>query len=221
MKTLYVTGVPGALATVMRDTFLQSEWSVIGFGRHADHAADERYHYVEMDATDETSVISAFASAGKIAKPTAVICTVGGVRKWKPVRGTDLDDFRALLDLNLVSFFLTAREALRSLQEGGTIISIGAESALNPSANKGAYVASKAGVMALTKAIAKEGKASGITANCIVPTIIRTQANEEWGTPEDVPKWTSPEDIARMCLLLCSEHGRSVTGSLIEMPGRL
>jgi NAD(P)-dependent dehydrogenase (short-subunit alcohol dehydrogenase family) len=175
-----------------------------------------------MDATNEASVSASFGDATRlIGTPDAVIATVGGVRSWKPIADTSLADFRDLFELNLQSFFLTAREAMRLMTGPGSIISIGAESALHPTANKGAYVASKVGVMALTKTLAKEGRARGITANSIVPTVIRTAANEEWGAPEDLPKWTSPEDIARMCLFLCSEHGRSVNGSWIEMPGGL
>lgn len=219
---LFLTGVPGALASVIRDVYRSEGWQVAGFGRHEDSASHAHYSWFKMDATNEASVTDAFELATqRVGTPDAVIATVGGVRSWKPVAETSLADFRDLFELNLQSFFLTAREAMRLLVDKGRIISIGAESALHPTANKGAYIASKAGVLALTKVLAKEGRARGITANAIVPTVIRTAANEEWGAPEDLPKWTSPEDIARMCLFLCSEHGGSVTGSWIEMPGRL
>jgi NAD(P)-dependent dehydrogenase (short-subunit alcohol dehydrogenase family) len=132
-----------------------------------------------------------------------------------------IEDFRFLFELNLASFFISAKQAMLLMPGAGTIISIGAEPALSPSAKKGGYVAAKAGVIALTSVIAEEGKAVGINANCIVPTVIHTKANEEWGTPDEIPKWTKPEDIAAMCLFLSSEAGKAVNGAVIRMPNRM
>ena len=223
MKILFLTGIPGALASVIRDTFIEAGWKVAGFGRReADPYDNSSYSYFRMDAISETSVHEAFSLATeRVGRPDAVIATVGGVSRWKSIAETTVEEFRYLIDLNLTTFFLTSREGMNHLNDGGRIVSIGAESALHPTSNKGGYIAAKAGVMALTKVLAKEGRTRRITANSIVPTIIRTVANEEWGSPEEIVKWTPPEDIARMCLLLCSENGSSVNGSLIEMPGGL
>ncbi len=104
----------------------------------------------------------------------------------------------------------------------GTIISIGAEPALSPSAKKGGYVAAKAGVIALTNVIAEEGKDAGVNANCIVPTVIHTKANEEWGSPEEIPKWTKPEGHLLRCVYsFLAEAGKAVNGAVIRMPNRM
>lgn len=222
MQILYLTGVPGALASVVRDLYIEAGWQVVGFGRSMDTYSHAAYRFIQMDATDEQSVSLAFEKAVEcVGRPHVLIATVGGVRSWKPIAETSTDDFEALLRLNLLSLFLTSKHAMKILEDGGRLISIGAESAMHPSANRGAYVAAKAGVMSLTKVLAKEGRSRSVTANCIVPTVIRTAANEEWGSPEDIVKWTTPEDIARMCLFLCSDSGSSVNGSFIEMPGRM
>jgi NAD(P)-dependent dehydrogenase (short-subunit alcohol dehydrogenase family) len=107
------------------------------------------------------------------------------------------------------------------MKEGGTIISIGAEPAMRPSANKGGYIAAKAGVMALTQVLAEEGKSRGVNANSIVPTVIHTKANEAWGSTDEIPKWTEPKDIAAMCFFLSSANGKAVNGSIIRMPNRM
>ncbi|HWF43398.1 MAG TPA: SDR family oxidoreductase, partial [Candidatus Kapabacteria bacterium] len=150
-----------------------------------------------------------------------LIATVGGVKPWKPVSETSLEDFRYLMELNLVSFFLAAKYAMLNMREGGAIVSIGAELALRPTANKGGYIASKAGVISLTQVLAEEGKTRGITANSIVPTVIHTKANESWGSAEEIPKWTEPRDIAALCFFLSSDAGKSVNGSVIRIPNRL
>ncbi len=222
MPTLYLTGATGSLGGAIRKTYLAGGWHVAGFARHDDGFAHAHYRFLPMEATAEPSVEQGFGNAyGEFGAPRAAIATVGGVRPWRTVAETPMEDFRALFELNLASFFLPAKHALKLMSGEGTIISIGAEPALEPSAKKGGYVASKAGVIALTRVIAEEGKAAGITANCIVPTVIHTKSNEEWGKPEDFEKWTKPEDIAAMCFFLTSEAGRAVNGAAIRMPNRM
>ncbi|MFI5202533.1 MAG: SDR family NAD(P)-dependent oxidoreductase [Candidatus Kapaibacterium sp.] len=222
MSTLFLTGTTGALGNSIREKYLAEGWAVAGFAHKEDGFAHSRYRFWPIDASDEASVEHSFGDASKeLGTPRTLIATVGGVLAWKTVAETSIEDFRALFELNLASFFLSAKHALRLMSGDGTIISIGAEPALVPSAKKGGYVASKSGVIALTRVIAEEGKEAGITANCIVPTVIRTKANEEWGKPEDFAKWTKPEDIAAMCFFLTSEAGKAVNGAMIRMPNRM
>ncbi len=223
MLTLFLTGATGALGRAVREKYLAEGWNVAGFAHKDDGFAHKHYRFWPMDASDEASVEQSFSKASQeFGTPRSLIATVGGVRPWKTVAETPIEDFRALFELNLASFFLSAKHALRLMPPGeGTIISIGAEPALEPSAKKGGYIAAKSGLIALTRVIAEEGKATGITANCIVPTVIHTKANEEWGKPEDFPKWTKPEDIAAMCFFLTSEAGKAVNGATIRMPNRL
>ena len=222
MSTLFLTGAAGALGSTIREKYLAEGWNVAGFGFKDDGLKHDRYRFWAMDASDEASIEQSFGDASQaLGTPRALIATIGGVRPWKTVAETSIEDFRALFELNLASFFLSAKYALRRMQGEGTIISIGAEPALEPSAQKGGYVAAKSGVIALTRVIAEEGKATGITANCLVPTIIHTKANEEWGKPEDFARWTKPEDIAAMCFFLTSEAGKAVNGAVIRMPNRM
>ena len=222
MPTLYLTGSSGALAAAVREHYLAEGWSVAGFDRASDGFQHDGFRFYKTDALQENNIESNFAQAASdLGTPRALVATVGGVKAWTSVSDMSLDDFRFLVDLNLVSFFLAAKYAMRIMKNEGTITSIGAEPALEPSAKKGGYVAAKAGVMALTRVLAEEGKAIGINANSIVPTIIHTKSNEEWGSPEEIPKWTEPKDIAAMCYFLSSEVGKSVNGSVIRMPNRM
>ncbi len=222
MSVLFLTGSTGALGGAIRKTYLDNGWSVAGFSHEDDGFTHERYRFWAVDAANDTSVEQAFADAAqKLGSPRALVATVGGVKPWKTVTEMPIEDFRFLFELNLVTFFIAAKRAMNLMSAEGTIISIGAEPALSPSAKKGGYVAAKAGVIALTKVIAEEGKVVGVNANCIVPTVIHTKANEEWGSPDEIPKWTKPEDIAAMCLFLSSEAGKAVNGATIRMPNRM
>jgi NAD(P)-dependent dehydrogenase (short-subunit alcohol dehydrogenase family) len=222
MPTLFLTGSSGALAEAICDHYLKERWFVAGFDRSDRGFRHEHFRFYEIDAMNEASVASSFEKAAmELGTPRALVATIGGVRPWKTVAETSVEDFRSLFELNLASFFIAAKQAMRLMSDQGTIISIGAELGLSPSAKKGGYVASKAGVIALTKVIAEEGKELGINANCIVPTVIHTKANEEWGSPDEIPKWTKPEDIAAMCFFLSSEAGKAVNGATIRMPNRM
>jgi NAD(P)-dependent dehydrogenase (short-subunit alcohol dehydrogenase family) len=222
MSTLFLTGSTGALGAAIRTTYLENGWNVAGFSHEDDGFIHEHYRFYAVDATHESSVEQAFTNASRdLGMPRSLVATIGGVKPWKTVSEMPIEDFRFLFELNLLSFFLSAKQAMRLMPGEGTIISIGAEPALSPSAKKGGYVAAKAGVIALTQVIAEEGKSIGINANCIVPTVIHTKANEEWGTADEIPKWTKPEDIAAMCLFLSSEAGKAVNGAVIRMPNRM
>ena len=103
----------------------------------------------------------------------------------------------------------------------GSIVTMGAETALKPDPKKAAYVAAKAAVIAFTQTIALETKEYGVNANCIVPTVIHTKANESWGAAEDIPRWTKPEDIAALCLFLASDEGKAVNGAVLRVPNKM
>lgn len=100
----------------------------------------------------------------------------------------------------------------------GSIITIGAETALKPEPKRAIYVTAKAAVISMTQALALETKEYGVNTNCLVPTVIHTKANEEWGAPEDIPKWTEPTDIASLCFYLSSDAGKAVNGAVIRIP---
>jgi NAD(P)-dependent dehydrogenase (short-subunit alcohol dehydrogenase family) len=160
-------------------------------------------------------------ASAELGAPEALIATVGGVRGWKSISETNLEDFRYLLDLNTVTAFLALKHGMQMVQRPGSMITIGAEPALKPAAHRGAYASSKAAVINLTLTAAEEGKELGIRANCLIPHTIDTPANREWGSPEAIPKWTDPRDIAELCYHLSSPAGKAVNGSVIRVPHRM
>ncbi len=221
MPTLYLTGSSGALASVIRSLYLEREWSVVGFDRTNDGFQHRDFEFIETDMLDVDSVAEAFSKANKM--PRALIATVGGVKPWSTVEEIVPEDFDFVVRLNLHSAFYAVRAALPLMYVAGvgSIVTIGAETGLRPEPKKAAYVAAKAGVIAFTMSVAEEGKLRGVNANVIVPTVIHTKANESWGSPEDIAKWTPPESIAEAVFFLTSEPGKAINGAVIRMPNKM
>ena len=131
-----------------------------------------------------------------------------------PVAQTDLATFEQMIALNLRSSFLCCRAALRRMRGEGRIVNVAAftAAALQGVGGAGAYAASKAGVIALTKAIAEEG--GGVRANCVAPGTLRTPANGE--TSGQV----ALEDVAEAILYLVSPEAGAINGAVLTLPSR-
>jgi len=123
--------------------------------------------------------------------------------------------------VNLDAVFYCCRAFLRQkrMKSYGRIISIAAQTVFRPAAGRSAYAVSKGGVAMLTGVLGEELRGSGITANAIAPSIIRTPANRKSMPKGDPSKWVDPADIAEEILHLCNESAGSINGSVIPMFG--
>jgi NAD(P)-dependent dehydrogenase (short-subunit alcohol dehydrogenase family) len=175
-----------------------------------------------VDVTKEEDVQELFRRVSEdFGGIDVLINLVGGFLPSRPISETILSDWEFMMSLNLRSVFLCSREFLRVNlgKPYGRIISISAMPAIHPSAGRGPYAVSKSGVVVLTKVLGDELKGSGVTANAIAPSIIRTKDNMDSMPNEDITKWVTPEEIAATMLFLCSEDARSINGLTISMFG--
>lgn len=122
------------------------------------------------DVTDEADVVGLFAEAEAFS-PVTLLVANAGIASSGPTVDLTLDQWRAVIDVNLTAAFLCGREALRVMcpRRRGRIITIGSLSAQMPRADTLAYTASKFGLEGLTRALALDGRAHGITASIIHP----------------------------------------------------
>ncbi len=127
-----------------------------------------------------------------------------------------------MLTLNLKSAFLCCRAALPHMlaRRSGRIINISSRTAVVPAARQAAYNAAKAGVIALTQTLAEEVKHSGVTVNCVLPSILDTDANRKAFPKADYEKWVKPADLARVLAFLASDAASQITGAAIPVYGR-
>ncbi len=139
------------------------------------------------------------------------------------------EDFDSVMDTNLKGAFNCIRHAARQMikQKSGRIISISSVSGVLGNTGQANYSASKAGIIGLTKATAREVASRGITVNAIAPGFITTDMTEvlseavKTSVTETIPmkKFGKPEDIAQTALFLASEEAAYITGQVICVDG--
>lgn len=139
------------------------------------------------------------------------------------------DDYDAVLDTNLKGTFNTIRHMSRYLlkQKSGRIINISSVSGLLGNAGQANYSASKAGVIGLTKAVARELASRGITVNAVAPGFVDTDmtdalsdsAKENLISQIPLGRTGKPQDIANAVLFLASDAAGYITGQVLSVDG--
>ena len=212
-RSIVVTGASGNLGRAVCARLARDVARVVPFV-HEKRGAEER----QVELTDERSVDAAFE--GIPALWAAVNCA-GGWRGGSPVRETPAEIFEAMIATNLRSAFLVSRAALRRFgPEGGRIVNVAAANAaaLVGLAGSAAYAAAKAGVIALTKAIAEEGAATGVRASCVAPGVMRTPQNERAMPGVGSARWVEVDAVAEAIAFLCDPRSSAVNGAVVTLP---
>ena len=186
----------------------------------------------------------ALVHIGNVADPTAVeamanaaktrfgridiLINNAALRREKPFAEMDYAEWREILDVTLDGTFHCVKACLPLLRQSGagTIVNIGGFSAHSGAANRAHVVTAKAGIVGLTRALANDLSAFGITVNCVVPGLIGTPRPK--GQPEPAHHMThqtisgargKPEDVAAVVRFLCSPSARYVNGQAIHANG--
>ncbi|HET7505140.1 MAG TPA: SDR family NAD(P)-dependent oxidoreductase [Kofleriaceae bacterium] len=139
------------------------------------------------------------------------------------ITDTSLADFENQWRMNTVTCFLSCREAVRSIRRaggGGRIVNVAARPVLVPVARMTAYTASKAGVAAITQALAAELTGEGILVNAILPSVIDTPANRAAMPGAHHADWPRPAELAEAIAYLASPQNALTSGALVPVYGR-
>jgi NAD(P)-dependent dehydrogenase (short-subunit alcohol dehydrogenase family) len=176
-----------------------------------------------VDLTDPEKAAGAIqAVVDKLGGLDALLNIAGGF-KWETFEDGSHQSWSDLYRLNVVTAANASRAAIPFLKRSaaGRIVNVGSAAALKAGHGMGAYAASKSGVHALTQALAEELKATNITVNAVLPSIIDTPANRADMPKADPADWVSPKDLAAVILFLASEEARAVTGALLPVTGKV
>lgn len=143
----------------------------------------------------------------------------GGLTRYKPAIEHTLQDWTEELNNNLLSAFLMSRALFPHMRDSGGGVIINFARAGLPQANMVAYNCAKAGIEALTRTLALEGRDMGIRVNAIGPGLTDTATNIAMMKPKDTAHWAKREDIAETVCFLTSEAGKGITGQVIAVTG--
>jgi NAD(P)-dependent dehydrogenase (short-subunit alcohol dehydrogenase family) len=217
-RCVVVTGASGNLGTAVCKRLLRDGARVMALVRRQGDrvVTDAIAHAADLDR--EAEVEAAYAAAEPV---WASVHCAGG---WAggAVAETSLESFEKMIALNLRSAFLCCRAALRRMEPRGEgrIVNVAAyqPAMLSGFSGSAAYGIAKAGVVALTKAIA-EGK-HGVRANCIAPGTMRTPQNAAGMPGADQRGWVPLEDVAEAIAYLVSPESGAANGAVITFPSR-
>jgi NAD(P)-dependent dehydrogenase (short-subunit alcohol dehydrogenase family) len=139
-----------------------------------------------------------------------------------PLRDTELATIRQQLEMNLLTCTLCCRAAVRVMTGGGRIVNVAARPALEWRSGAGmtAYTVSKAGVAALTAALAEEVVKDGILVNAVAPSIMDTPANRQAMPKADYALWPKVEEVAATIAFLVSPDNRVTRGAIVPVYGK-
>jgi 2-hydroxycyclohexanecarboxyl-CoA dehydrogenase len=188
---------------------------------------------IAVDVSDRPAVDAAMAKVRAELGPIAIVVTSAGSDKFESFTDITPAAWARMIEINLTGTFNCIQSAIPDMIAAGwgRIVTISSSSAQSGANRMAHYVASKGGVVGLTKALAVEYAPSGITVNTIPPGFIDTPMARRAEARGDLPsidavaartpvrRAGTPEDIAAACAFLCSDDAGYITGQLIGVNG--
>jgi NAD(P)-dependent dehydrogenase (short-subunit alcohol dehydrogenase family) len=175
---------------------------------------------VVASLTDEADVKRLVAEAASaFGRIDIVVNLAGGLTIYKTSAEVTLDEWTRELNNNVLSAFLVTREAFPFLAKAGGGSVINFARAGNAQANMLPYNVAKAGVIALTRTFALEGKDAHIRVNAIGPGLVDTASNVTMMKPKDTSKWAQRDEIADVVVFLASPASAGITGQVLDVTG--
>ena len=186
-------------------------------------------HFIKTDISNEESVNALFNFVSSEFGKLDILVNNAGILADSTLKKLDPDSFDAVINVNLRGVYLCGRAAADIMIEQGSGVILNASSVVAHHGNFGQtnYVASKAGVIGITKVWARELGKDGIRVNAVAPGFIQT--NMTAGMPEKVvnmmgdkvplKRWGQPEDVANAYTFLASDEASYITGAVLNVDG--
>ena len=187
---------------------------------------------VQVDVADWAGVISSFERVRAELGPIGIVVTSAGIESFDAATTITPEIWHRILSVNLTGTFACIQAALADMiaAKWGRVVTISSSSAQSGAPYMAHYTASKGGVIALTKALARELAGAGITVNTIPPTLVDTPmarsaearglvSVEAMAAMVPLGRAGTPADIAGACSFLCSEDASYITGQVIGVNG--
>ena len=189
---------------------------------------NENLLIVKCDVSNEDDVINMFNIVKERYGELDYLVNNAGTFIDNFIKDFNTDDFKKVLDVNLIGKFMCTKYAYPLMNEGGSIVNISSHLGIIPCEESPAYCAAAAAIINLTKATALEYADKKIRANSICPAFTLTPLSIRGWKPEEIEeklketplgRLATPEDTAKLCLFLLSDDSSFITGENISING--
>lgn len=231
-----VTGGAKGIGRACSDALNAAGFRVVVLGRDREAMQAAGYDHHVCDVTDEAAVVDTFATIGAV----DVLVNNAGVSMSAPVHRTSLAEWNHAFAVNATGAFLCTRAVLPAMRANGwgRIVTIASTSSHAGSPYIAAYAASKHAVLGLSRVVACEVAGTGITANCVCPTFVRSEmtdrsianivertgrseadAEQALAAQSALGRLVEPDEVAAAVAYLCSDAAAAVNGQSIILDG--
>ncbi len=204
MSVIVVTGGTGAIGSAIAAEFAATDDVVFTYNSRAAEAQSlaDKLHCkaVQMNVADRESVNRAAEEILREFGHVDVLVNNAGISQIKLFTDTTQDDWQRMIDVNLTGCFNVTQSLVKSMisRHSGAIVNISSVWGVHGASCEVAYSAAKAGLIGMTKALAKELGGSGITGNCIAPGVIDSPMNCSHLSPDDLQQLCEETPLMRM-----------------------
>jgi 3-oxoacyl-[acyl-carrier protein] reductase len=234
-KGALVTGASGGIGWAIAEALHAQGAAVAISGTRAEKLNElaaklgSRVFVLPCDLRDRAAVAKLGEEAEKALGQVDILVNNAGITHDNLFMRMKDEEWDDVIAVNLSSVFVLTRGILRGMmrRRAGRIVNIASISGVLGNPGQGNYAASKAGLVGMTKSLAREVSSRGITANCIAPGFISTPMTDAL-TPKQVEaiaaaipaaKFGKPEDVAAVVVFLASDEAGYVTGETVHVNG--
>ena len=234
-KTALITGASGGIGAAIAMALHKAGATIAISGTRVEKLEDlkaqigENVHVLPCNLSSAEDVEKLIPAAEAAMGGLDILVNNAGITKDGLAMRMKDDDWQAVIDVNLTSNFRLCRAAMRGMMKkrAGRIVNITSIVGVTGNPGQANYVASKAGVIGLSKSLAQELATRGVTVNCIAPGFIATpmtdvlndKQKEAILTKIPAGRMGTPEDIAAAVLFLASDEAGYVTGQTLHVNG--
>jgi len=212
-----VTGGTRGIGAAIADRLEADGWDVARLGR------------ADADVADRDAVMAAFARVRVARGPILALINNAGIRADGLAISMDHDDWSSVVDTNLTGAFNCTKAALPDMLKAryGRIVNVSSVVAERANPGQANYVAAKAGLLGLTRTVAREMARKGVTCNAITPGFIATDMTADLSNNGDLAgvipagRIGQPEDVAAAVSFLVSDEAAYVNGATLSVDGGL
>lgn len=239
MKTVFITGASRGIGRACALNFAEKGYTVFANYASQSEKAQSLKQEIEknggvcelckFDVSDEKAAKAAFEVVIKKYGKIDVLINNAGISSYGFFDALSEEEWVRIFDVNTKGAFICSKLALKSMlhEHCGKIINISSVWGISGASMEVHYSSSKAALIGMTKALAKEVGGSGITVNCICPGVIDTDMNkvhseetiEELKNETPLMRIGEPRDVANLACFLASDEASFITGQIIAVDG--